>query len=284
VKAIAAKAAKAEAKKMARNKRQRERRHEQKRQQEHTRQETTNDAKSLDPVVEAVQEEVGEWTDLARMSALPKELNEELDRVIQNFQMDWPLESGHNRSGAELEWQEGGDAMEFTIGNGDSSDGKIEVGEEEHCNLWSLLGADDERIPERGPWDLGLELESPDIQRWADEEGWADVIGDAVMYDRGWTGEESEDDGEKGQTRKKSGKLRMRQERTKAPRTIRNVRRGVDLVFHEIEAQTKWPWSLHWSLEDATFKNKLYKSTINGVQKWIASQDRRGYGVGQAER
>ena len=52
-----------------------------------------------------------------------------------------------------------------------SNEEGIEGGEGEHCNLWSLLGADDVRVPERDPWDLGLELESPDIQRWKKRNG-----------------------------------------------------------------------------------------------------------------
>ena len=91
--------------------------------------------------------------------------------------------------------------MEFTIDIGDpkvtSNEEVIEVGEDEHCNLWSLLGADDERVPERDPWDLGLELESPYIQRWADEKGWAEVIRDAVAFDKGWPEMENEDEKER---------------------------------------------------------------------------------------
>ena len=47
------------------------------------------------------------------------------------------------------------------------------------CDLWTLIGADDERRPERDPFDLGLGLDSPDIQRWADQEGWAEVLEEA---------------------------------------------------------------------------------------------------------
>ena len=40
-------------------------------------------------------------------------------------------------------------------------------------------------MPERDPCYLGLELESPDIQRWADERGWTETIRDAVEFDKG---------------------------------------------------------------------------------------------------
>ena len=110
------------------------------------------------------------------------------------------------------------------------------------------------------------------------------MIRDAVAFDKGWLVRENEDEEERKRTLRRAGKLQKRQKKVTAPRTIRNVKRGFDLAFHDTEAITQWPWSLHWSLEDVTFKNKLYKSTIDGVQEWIASQERRGYGTGQAER
>ena len=120
---------------------------------------------------------------------MSKEETERLDEVIRNFQTEWPPEHGNSGGKEVLEWIEGGDAMEFTIDRGDpkmlSNREGIEGGEEEHCSLWSLLGVDDERVPERDPWDLGLGLESPDIHRWADEKGWAEVIRDAVAFDKG---------------------------------------------------------------------------------------------------
>ena len=76
------------------------------------------------------------------------------------------------------EWEEDGDDMACTIDISEfEEDGNDKVAEDTctwtggRNDLWSLLGADDERRPERGPFDLGLSLESPDIQRWADEEG-----------------------------------------------------------------------------------------------------------------
>ena len=66
-------------------------------------------------------------------------------------------------------------------------------------DLWSLLGADDERRPERDPFDLGLSLESPDIQRWADEEGWTEVMDAVVRQDSGW---DSDVDGREREERK----------------------------------------------------------------------------------
>ena len=219
MKAIAAKANKAEAKRLSRNKKQREWRVEQKRKSECMRHETKNEAKPCDQdgaekheggtqhieqermrVTRYEQkrcgqdwaeecEEEAERIEQERPSALSKEETEIFDEVIQNFQTEWPTEHGDGGGEEDPEWIEGGDAMEFTIGRGDfnvlSYEKGIEGGEGEHCNLWSLLGADDERVPERDPWDIGLELESPDIQRWADEKGWAEVIKDAVSFDKG---------------------------------------------------------------------------------------------------
>ena len=124
-----------------------------------------------------------------RPSALSKEETERLDEDIRSFQTEWPTKYGNGGGEEVLEWIEEGDALEFTIDRGDSktlsNEKGIEGGEEEHCSLWSLLGVDDERVPERDPWVLGLGLESPDIQRWADEKGWAEVLRDAVAFDKG---------------------------------------------------------------------------------------------------
>ena len=67
-------------------------------------------------------------------------------------------------------------------------------------NLWSLLGADDERRPETDPFDLGLSLESPDIQRWADEEGWTEVMDAAARQDSGWDSDADGGEREEGKT------------------------------------------------------------------------------------
>ena len=62
-------------------------------------------------------------------------------------------------------------------------------------------------MPERDPWDLGLGLESPDIQRWADEKGWAEVVRDAVAFDRGWLERENGDEEGRKRARGRAGKL-----------------------------------------------------------------------------
>ena len=197
MKAIAAKAAKAEAKRLSRNKNQREKRHEKKRQSECMSHETRDEAKLCDQDLIEEREEAVERIEQERLSALPKEETEKFDTVIRNFQTKWPTEHRHGWGEEALEWTQEGYAMEFTIDTGDpkvtSKEDVIEVGEGEHCNLWSVLGADDERVPERDPWDLGLELESPNIQRWADEKGWSEVIRDTVAFDKGWPEMENED-------------------------------------------------------------------------------------------
>jgi hypothetical protein len=169
-------------------------------------------------------EEKAEHIEQERSSALSRDEIEIYDEVIRNYPKQWPTEQGQGGREEDLEWIEGGDAMEFTIGRVNEKD--TEGSEGEHCNLWTLLGADDERVPERDPWDLGLELESPDIQRWADEKGWTETIRDTVEFDKGWSEMESEDEAVE-KSRRKTGRLQKRQKKTTAPRTIRNVKGGV---------------------------------------------------------
>ena len=155
-KAIAAKAAKAEAKRLSRNKKQRKKRHEKKRQSECRSHETRDEVKLCGQDLAEEREEAVDRIEQERLSALPKEETEKFDKVIRNFQTEWPTERRHGWGEEDLEWTQEGDAMEFTI---DIGDPKMTSNEEviEHCNLWSLMRADDERVPERDPWDLGLE-------------------------------------------------------------------------------------------------------------------------------
>ena len=158
-------------------------------------------------------------------------------------------------------------------------------------SLWSLLGADDERRPETDPFDLGLSLESPDIQRWADEEGWTDVMDSAVKHDSGWESDvevaerETDKNMQANSTQRKQPERMVKKRKTKAvPRSIRNVKCGLDLDFHELEVQTRWPWSLHWSLEDALFTKRLFATTIKEIERWVDWQGRRGMGTELEDR
>ena len=119
-------------------------------------------------------------------------------------------------------------------------------------------------------FDLGLNLESPDIQRWADEEGWTEVMDAAARQDSGW---DSDEDGGKRQngeniqesaTRRLERGVRQRKKRA-ASCSIRNVKQGIELDFHDLGIQTRWPWSLHWSLEDALFTKRLFATTIKEI-------------------
>ena len=77
----------------------------------------------------------------------------------------------------------------------------------------------------------------------------------------------------------------MRQRKKKAAScSIRNVKQGIDLDFHDLEIQTRWPWSLHWSLEDASLAKKLFETTIEEIGRWIDWQGRRGKGIELTDR
>jgi hypothetical protein len=251
-----------------------------------------------------------------------KEQTESHEKRISNFTAEWPENcvGRNNRRGLE-EWEVLCDDLACTIGISEDvmagnenaiddtnsiygTDGRNNLGslfgaDDEngvedtgmthgpggHGNdLWSLLGADDERRPERDPFDLGLNLESPDIQRWADEEGWTEVLESAARHDSGWSREMDEEIQAKNTERRRPEKIVMRQKAKARPRSIRNVKRGFDLDFHDLEVQTKWPWSLHWSLEDASFAKKLFAGTIKGIGRWIDWQGRRGIRTDLADR
>ena len=52
--------------------------------------------------------------------------------------------------------------------------------------LSELFGVENKRAPEDDNFDLGLGLESPDIQRWADEIGWSEITSKIEELDYGW--------------------------------------------------------------------------------------------------
>ena len=86
--------------------------------------------------------------------------------------LDWPC-SPHTLP--LYEWTpslEGKDDLECSI------DDTNDVAQKERIwggGLNSLLGGEDERLPEEDNFDLGLGLDSPDIQRWADVAGWSEL-------------------------------------------------------------------------------------------------------------
>ena len=128
-KAIAAKAAKAEAKRLSRNKKQREG-YERKRQNECMRTETSGGGNLCEQDWAEEDEEKVEYIEQERSSALSRNETEIYDEVIRNFPMQWPTEQGQGGRKEELEWIEGGDAMEFTIGR--VNEKGIEGSEGEH--------------------------------------------------------------------------------------------------------------------------------------------------------
>ena len=171
----------------------------------------------------------------------------------------------------------------MTGNENDAEETRTIYGPDGRNNLWSLLGADDERRPESDPFDLGLSLESPDIQRWADEEGWTEVMEAVAKHDSGWDDEMEDAAGESdagmqaGKTQHKTTERPVKKQKAKAaPRSIRNVKRGFDLDFYDLEIQTRWPWSMHWSLEVASFTEKLFATTIAEIGRWVDWQGRRG--------
>ena len=125
--------------------------------------------------------------------------------------------------------------------------------------LSELFGVEDKRAPEDDNFDLGLGLESPDIQRWAEETGWSEVTDKIEELDYGW--------GEAAQPAPQpTFPQRGRSSRTSKPKahlsSIQKVGRGFDLELHDVDAlKSRWPISLHWSIEDASFSKATLKET-----------------------
>ena len=99
--------------------------------------------------------------------------------------------------------------------------------------LSELFGLEDKRAPEDDNFDLGMGLESPDIQRWADETGWSEVTDKIEELDYGW--------GEAAQPAPQpTFPLRGRSSRTSKPkahlRSIQKVGRCFDLELHDVDA------------------------------------------------
>ena len=98
----------------------------------------------------------------------------------------------------------------------------------------------------------------------------------AVKHDSGWESDvevaerETDKNIQAKTTQRKRPERMVKKSKTKAaPRSIRNVKCGLDLDFHELEIQTRWPWSLHWSLEDALFTKRLFATTIQEIERWV---------------
>ena len=99
--------------------------------------------------------------------------------------------------------------------------------------LSELFGVEDKRAPEDDNFDLGLGLESPDIQRWAEETGWSEVTDKIEELDDGW--------GEAAQpapqpTFPQRGRSSRSSKSKAPPRSLEKVGRGFDLELHDVDA------------------------------------------------
>ena len=79
---------------------------------------------------------------------------------------------------------EEGDDLECGIGMSAEDNEGDRVGKTN--TLSELFGVENKRVPEDDNFDLGLGLESPDIQRWADETGWSEITSKIEELDYGW--------------------------------------------------------------------------------------------------
>ena len=79
---------------------------------------------------------------------------------------------------------EDGDDLECGIGMPAEDNEEDKVGKTN--TLSELFGVENKRVPEDDNFDLGLGLESPDIQRWADETGWSEITSKIEELDYGW--------------------------------------------------------------------------------------------------
>jgi hypothetical protein len=235
-------AAKKEGKRLLKNLRGRERRRELKKLQV-----PKNSSSSTKEARRDAQIRTGELEGEAREEMRGEEVESETEQtaLINRYcpTTEWPNPS--NFFPIYDDWadeMEDGDDLECGIGMPTEDNEGYEVGKTN--TLSELFGVENKRVPEDDNFDLGLGLESPDIQRWADETGWSEITSKIEELDYGWD-EVSMYPALEPESQR-LGRSR-RPPKSKEPlRSIHKVGRGFDLELHDVDVlKSRWPISLH---------------------------------------